>query len=101
MTINLADKDIKTRILTLEERNSERIDALEKELNKLSLFVYGKTLTPHGWVVAKHEEIKRIAEQIFVHWNKDGNPKVNPATAWENAEDFYKYAKENQGIDDD
>lgn len=43
----------------------------------------------------RFEEIKRMAWELFCHWNAD-DPILNPASAWENAEDFYNYAKEKE-----
>lgn len=44
----------------------------------------------------RHEEVKRMAAEIFLEWNTFHEPKINPATAWENAEDFYKFVKEKE-----
>lgn len=55
--------------------------------------------TMTGADIKKHEEVKQLAEKIFIAWNTFHEPKINPATAWENAEDFCNFAKEKEKQD--
>jgi len=80
---------------------AEDIKKLKKELNELSLFVYGKTLTPHGWKVEKYEEIKKLARQVYlcsIHFlpRKKAFNAAELDHCWGMAEGFYKLAKEKQ-----
>ena len=42
------------------------------------------------------EEIKQMAWKIFLKWNTLKEPYLNPASAWENAKDFYDFMKEQE-----
>lgn len=44
----------------------------------------------------KYEEIKKMAWEIFLNWNTLKDPYLNPASAWENAKDFYDFMKEQK-----
>lgn len=101
--------------MTLAQRNTEEIKELKKTINSLSLFVHGKTLTPHGWKVERHEEIKQKAWDMYkkmqlladyqllaARKHKDFfSEDILPALkiAWKRAEGFYNFAKEKEKQD--
>lgn len=59
-------------------------------------WLYSRELTTHP--SEKHEKIKSMAEKIFIIQFSYDNPRLNPAGAWENAEDFYNYAKQKEEV---